>query len=230
MINQAYPPKIIASVSDWEQWKSLQGKNLSDVCDWVELRVDGLPQELSAAEVMAYKPDMPILVTVRCPDEGGIAPIDDSTRFRLMENYLPYATALDIEIKHLEKTQELIQKAKARGVIIIASGHDFLQTPGEDYLHEQEKYARQLCADIVKFAYTLHSFTDIATGISLLHRRKGDVAVMGMGELGPISRLAYAQHGSCLIYGHLDGRATAPGQWPVALYRQALGNLSPINR
>ncbi len=230
MINQAYPPKIIASVSNWEQWKSLQGKDLTERCDWVELRVDGLPQGLSAAEVMAYKPAMPILVTVRCPDEGGITPIDDSTRFRLMADYLPYATALDIEIRHLEKTQELIEKAKAQGVIIIASGHDFLQTPGEDYLHEQEKFARQLHADIVKFAYTLHSFADIATGISLLQRRKGEVAVMGMGELGPISRLAYAQHGSYLIYGHLDGRATAPGQWPVGLYRQALNQLSPINR
>lgn len=230
MINQAYPPKIIASVSDWEQWQSLQNKDLSDVCDWVELRVDGLPLGLSATEVMTYKPTMPILVTVRCPEEGGLTSMDDNTRFQLMEDYLPYAVALDIEIRHLDKAQELIQKAKANGCIIIASGHDFCQTPGENYLHEQEKYARQLHADIVKFAYTLHSFEDIATGISLLHRRKGNVAVMGMGELGPISRLTYAQHGSCLIYGHLGGKATAPGQWPVSLYRQALSNLSPINR
>ena len=38
--HQAYPPKIVASVTSWELWKTLKGKDLTDQCDLVELRVD----------------------------------------------------------------------------------------------------------------------------------------------------------------------------------------------
>lgn len=41
--HQTYPPKIVASVTSWELWKTLKGKDLTDQCDWVELRVDALP-------------------------------------------------------------------------------------------------------------------------------------------------------------------------------------------
>ena len=47
--HQTYPPKIVASVTSWELWKTLKGKDLTDQCDWVELRVDALPPELTAA-------------------------------------------------------------------------------------------------------------------------------------------------------------------------------------
>ena len=43
--HQAYPPKIVASVTSWELWKTLKGKDLTDQCDLVELRVDALPPE-----------------------------------------------------------------------------------------------------------------------------------------------------------------------------------------
>ena len=36
--HQTYPPKIVASVTSWELWKTLKGKDLTDQCDWVELR------------------------------------------------------------------------------------------------------------------------------------------------------------------------------------------------
>lgn len=42
--HQAYPPKIVASVTSWELWKTLKGKDLTDQCDLVELRVDALPR------------------------------------------------------------------------------------------------------------------------------------------------------------------------------------------
>ena len=45
--HQAYPPKIVASVTSWELWKTLKGKDLTDQCDLVELRVDALPPELT---------------------------------------------------------------------------------------------------------------------------------------------------------------------------------------
>ena len=51
--HQTYPPKIVASVTSWELWKTLKGKDLTDQCDWVELRVDALPPELTAEQVLS---------------------------------------------------------------------------------------------------------------------------------------------------------------------------------
>ena len=95
--HQTYPPKIVASVTSWELWKTLKGKDLTDQCDWVELRVDALPPELTAEQVMEFRPEMPLLVTVRCHEEGGLRRIPEEERFALLRAYMPYATAMDID-------------------------------------------------------------------------------------------------------------------------------------
>ena len=94
--HQAYPPKIVASVTSWELWKTLKGKDLTDQCDLVELRVDALPPELTTEQVMEFRPEMPLLVTVRCHEEGGLRRIPEEERFALLRAYMPYAAAMDI--------------------------------------------------------------------------------------------------------------------------------------
>ena len=59
---------------------------------------------------------------------------------------------------------------------------------------------------------------------------KGPIAVMGMGPMGPVSRLLYSQLGSCLVYGYLGDQEAAPGQWHVSLLKETLRNLGPILR
>ncbi len=48
-----------------------------------------------------------------------------------------------------------------------------------------------------------------------------EIAVMGVGRLGRISRLEFARHGSALNYAHL-GRPRAQGQLSIAQLRRAL--------
>ncbi len=103
---------------------------------------------------MEFRPEMPLLVTVRCHEEGGLRRIPEEERFALLRAYMPYATAMDIEIKAMRHARELIMEAGARDVIVIGSTHDFQITPGVDYLRELEKRARAHKADIVKFAFT----------------------------------------------------------------------------
>ena len=143
---------------------------------------------------------------------------------------MPYAAALDIEIKAMRHARELIMEARDRDVIIIGSTHDFQITPGVDYLREQEKKARSYKADIVKFAFTPCLASDIQTGVQLFTKPKGPIAVMGMGPMGPVSRLLYSQLGSCLVYGYLGEEETAPGQWHVSLIKETLRRLGPILR
>ena len=77
----------------------------------------------------------------------------------------------------------------------------------------------------MKFAFYVHSAEDMMVGVELLRQSSGPMAVMGMGPLGPVSRLLYAQHGSCLIYGFMGDAPTAPGQWSAELFRQSLNHL-----
>lgn len=85
-------------------------------------------------------------------------------------------------------------------------------------------------ADIVKFAFTPCLASDIQTGVQLFTKPKGPIAVMGMGPMGPVSRLLYSQLGSCLVYGYLGEKETAPGQWHVSLIKETLRHLGPILR
>ena len=72
--------------------------------------------------------------------------------------------------------------------------------------------------------------SDIQTGVQLFTKPKGPIAVMGMGPMGPVSRLLYSQLGSCLVYGYLGEEETAPGQWHVSLIKETLRRLGPILR
>lgn len=192
----------------------------------MELRVDALPAHISPAELLAQRPACPVLLTVRHESEGGCRAMAESERLALARELLPLATALDWETAQLDHARELVEAARAAGVTVIASNHDFERTPELSVLLERELRARELGADIVKFAYRLQRAEDIMTGIELLRRASGPMAVMGMGPLGAVSRLLYVQHGSCLIYGYLGSTPTAPGQWSAALCKQALQSLT----
>lgn len=216
--------KVVGSVSDWQTWSAAVKGNFATDCDWVELRVDALSPDVSVEQLLAQRPECPVLLTVRHESEGGCRVMSESERLATAIRLLPLATAVDWETAQLEHAQELVSAAKAAGVTVIASNHDFEKTPSLEALLQREAHARSLGADIVKFAYRLHSAEDMMVGVELLRAASGPIAVMGMGPLGAVSRLLYVQHGACLIYGYLGDNPTAPGQWSAALCQQALAS------
>ncbi|MFR7733577.1 MAG: type I 3-dehydroquinate dehydratase [Collinsella sp.] len=228
--HQTYPPNVVASITSWEVWKTLKGKDLKDQCDWVELRVDALPAELAPEQVMEFRPDMPLLVTVRCHEEGGLRRMPEEERFSLLRAYMPYATAIDIEIKSMRQRQRTGHGSRRPRHPSSAPPMTFKSRRAWT-TREQEKKARAYRADIVKFAFTPCVAGDIQTGVQLFkiaerpHCRDGH-----WGPMGPVSRLLDSQLGSCLVYGYLGDREAAPGQWHVSLIKETLRNLGPILR
>lgn len=223
-MEQAIQCKVVGSVPDWETWCRVVSAD-SVPCDWMELRVDALPQPLPVPDLLVAKPAVPVLLTLRHASEGGLCEWDEAERQRLALELLPMARALDWELNMLPSATALVRAAKAAGVTLIASNHDFEKTPSLSLLQEREAAARAAGADIVKFAFRLHSAEDMMVGLELLRRASGPMAVMGMGPLGPVSRLLYAQHGSCLIYGYIGNQPTAPGQWSAETFRHLLKQL-----
>lgn len=214
---------VVGSVSNWQTWCETASPEVAAACDWVELRVDALPADVTPEQLLTGpRPACPVLLTVRHESEGGCRSMPEEERIALACKLLPLATALDWETAQLAHAQELVAAAKKAGVIIIASNHDFEKTPDLATLQQRETQARALGADVVKFAFRLHSAEDMMVGVELLRQTTGPLAVMGMGPLGAVSRLLYVQHGSCLIYGYLGNTPTAPGQWSAALCKTAL--------
>ena len=217
-------PLVVGSVSTAEAWSAACAAETLP-CDVVELRADGLPADTDWAALARMRCCCPVLVTVRHESEGGLRPMGTEERLHIARTLLPLASALDWEIAQLPEVQELVAEAHAAGVPIIASAHDFEKTPSLETLLEKEQRARALGADVAKFAFRLHRAEDMMTGVELLRRASGTTTVMGMGPLGAVSRLLYAQHGACLVYGYLGDTPTAPGQWSAALCRQSLDAL-----
>lgn len=217
-------PLVVGSVSDMAAWNAACAAETLP-CDVVELRADGLPADTDWEELAAMQCCRPVLVTVRHESEGGLRPMSTEERLRIARTLLPLASALDWEIAQLPAALELVAEAHAAGVPVIASAHDFEKTPALETLLEKEQTARAQGADVAKFAFRLHSAEDMMTGVELLRRATGSTTVMGMGPLGAVSRLLYAQHGACLVYGYLGDTPTAPGQWSAALCRQVLDSL-----
>lgn len=217
--------KAVGSVADASTLRRLAEMDLAAQCDIVEFRVDAWPECAGEGVVIAEQLPVPVLVTVRRPDEGGQNNLSEGERMRLVRMFLPVATLLDVEIASLPEMSGLAAEARAAGVTIVASWHDFARTPPREVLRAKRDEALAAGADIVKFAAAVHGAGDIATLASLLEEPDHPpLSIMGMGTLGRVSRLLFAQLGSVLNYGYLD-RATVPGQWPAARLRELIREL-----
>lgn len=225
----SFPPPVVGTVATLAEWNAMcDGEFSSNMCDVWEWRIDSLHTWIGEAQFLEMPTRKPVIITVRHVDEGGLSSMTRAQRHAWMAALLSQATAIDIEIAYLEDFSDIVSLAHAENVAVIASAHNFQEVQDLAVWQERERLARHLGADIVKFAFFLNSPEDIIVGTTLLEERSGPMAVMGMGVLGAVSRLLYAQMGSCLVYGCVGENAVAPGQWPVAQFRQSLALLTPF--
>ena len=194
-------------------------------CDLFELRLDLL--KLDTADLRKAIPalDLPVLLTARHPAEGGQGTEDAAGRRALLEPLLDLATLIDIELRSVMDMRSLMTAARARGVSVVGSFHDFQATPGDEVLSGAIEMAQTAGFDAVKFATYLNGPDDLIRLMKLLtgHRRL-PMSVMGMGALGRLSRLTLAKLGSLLNYGFI-GDSNAPGQWPAPRLKELLSEL-----
>jgi 3-dehydroquinate dehydratase-1 len=194
-------------------------------CDWLELRVDNFFPRVAKLRRLAPTMALPRIVTVRHASEGG-APLPEPERRRMYGEFLPVAGLVDIELRRLAGMREVIREARAGGVGLVLSFHDFQRTPRLARLRELARRAADAGADVFKVAVMTNEARDLATLIEFLAAEKErlPISAMGMGPYGKVSRLALARAGSCLNYGYL-GRANASGQWPVRVLKERIGEI-----
>jgi 3-dehydroquinate dehydratase I len=191
--------------------------------DLFELRLDGLLTAIRHLPATISQLHAPIIITARAPIEGGANNLSLATRRKLLTQFLPHATFLDIELSSARALSVLRRQARSRKLQIILSLHDLTATPTLRVLRTATRQAHSLGADIFKVATRTDRAEDLHRLLELVRCDSSPlpVSAMGFGTLGRASRALLARAGSVLNYAHL-GHPTTEGQWSLAQLRAAI--------
>lgn len=199
--------------------------------DILELRVDAFESKPEVLLAALPKLSSPLLLTVRHPSEGGAAKVSTARRRELIGQFLPFADWLDVELRSLILLREEIAVAREKGVRLVVSDHHFRGTPSLSVLKQRFRRAQVCRPDVVKVAATAETPVDLARLFEFYNWsqkvRPHQIALMGMGAFGQVSRLLFSAGGSVLNYGFL-GEAQVSGQWQAEILRERLNELGVV--
>lgn len=200
------------------------------VPDLLEWRVDAFAEIGDVAgclaalrELRTIIGEIPLIFTCRIDREGGMQKMKQESRLALITRAMEsgYVDLIDIELCNEREFIESIKtSAKASGVKLILSYHNFQETPAERFLADKLAEAEKMGGDIAKIAVMPKDYNDVLTLLSVTNKaRNGQVAIpmitISMGLAGKISRVAGGLFGSDITFG--AGReSSAPGQMPFA--------------
>ena len=213
-------PQIVAVISTPADLQcALRMRKLPDL---FELRLDALFARREEVIASIGKLRAPLIITARHPREGGSNQLSGPNRRALLRRFLPYSAYVDIELRSAARFATILSEARAKGIRIIVSFHDFKGTPSRSRLDEIASCARSLGADLLKIVTRTDTPVQLARLLDLYQRerRRMNIAAMGIGRLGRISRLKLA-HGTALTYGHL-GKPQVEGQLSITQLRRIL--------
>lgn len=212
------------------------GAQAPDLLEW---RVDFFEGIARTAEVVALAQQLrrqaggrPLLFTRRSLREGGQPIALDEAQVVALNMAVCQAGAADIVDVEMDsdpaRLAQVRDAARAHGVALLLSFHDFQRTPPLADLLGRFRQAQQLGADIGKLAVMPRSRAEVLVLLqaTLAASESLDIAVAGMamGALGAVSRLAGGEFGSALTFA-VGQAASAPGQVPVEPLRAALAAL-----
>lgn len=176
--------------------------------------------------------ELPILVTFRTKNEGGVLELNEDSYLNLVETIIKnrLGDAVDIELFHDEdQVKALVQEAHNYNVVVIMSNHDFEKVPAKDVIEFRLKKMAEMGADVPKLACMPHSANDVLTLLQAtndVHKEiDNPLITMAMGDIGKVTRVAGQVFGSSLSFGAV-GKTSAPGQLSIEDLRNAEEYLS----
>jgi 3-dehydroquinate dehydratase I len=205
-------PRVVGTVSQADTLAQLAASANRD-CDIVEIRLDligsGTPHWVEYAQAIEAR-GLPVIITIRLAEEGGQWEQADEARIPLFETALRQLAAVDIELRS-PVLQQVSTLAGGHQRALIVSHHDFQKTPPVDELKKVMAKAANF-GTVIKVATLTKTEEDVAVLRSLFEENcPAPLCVLGMGPLGPRTRIEFPKLGSCLTYGYLDA-PVAPGQ------------------
>lgn len=195
--------------------------------EMIEWRVDAFEHadDLNAIRQVleGLKPlveDTILVYTFRSKNQGGLQVLSQEQIYDIHEVGAEEKIAdfVDVEFFEAKNAPREIRKLQEKGVYVIASHHDFEETPRVDIMEMLLERMNGSGAAIVKLAVMPQSAEDVLMLLhetNRFHQKNPDTPIitMSMGALGCISRVAGESFGSCVTFGAFD-KASAPGQLP----------------
>ncbi|GAB4211498.1 MAG: type I 3-dehydroquinate dehydratase [Rhodoferax sp.] len=197
-----------------------------DVLEW---RVDFFEQIGDSAAVVAAAAAIkkeagktPLLFTRRSVIEGGEQIALTEAQVLTLYSAVCASKTIDLidyelanDTAHIARVREV---AKAHGIALVLSFHNFSYTPGFDTLVDKFLRAEQLGADVAKVAVMPRDPDDVLTLLRATHTASQKLRIplisMAMGPLGAVTRLVGGLFGSSLSFA-VGAAASAPGQVPM---------------
>lgn len=175
-----------------------------------------------AKQIRARAEGIPIIFTRRSIREGGTPiPLDEKQVFALYGAVCRSGAVdlfdyeLSVEAPYFEQAVEL---ARETGVRLIASFHNFQETPSADALLDKFVAMENAGADIAKIAVMPQDLRDVLTLLEATLRARNALKIpvisMSMGGMGSLSRLFGWVFGSSVSFA-VGGKSSAPGQVPI---------------
>jgi 3-dehydroquinate dehydratase/shikimate dehydrogenase len=196
--------------------------------DLVEVRFDlmpSLPQDLSAFKQV----DIPKIATLRPVAQGGRFAGKESTRLEFFQRALRSGfEMLDLELGSslMEKRERELRKAG-----VICSHHDFEGTPSSATI--LDLLIRASSGDALpKAAFTIKNCKDlltIAEAARMFSATEKEFVLIGMGELGALTRVCADTLGCAFTYASLEkGREAASGQLDLQTMKRLSSNKTVV--
>ncbi|MDD2882449.1 MAG: type I 3-dehydroquinate dehydratase [Rhodoferax sp.] len=197
-----------------------------DVLEW---RVDFFEQIGDAASVIAAAVaikneagEIPLLFTRRSIIEGGEKIALNEAQVIALYTAVCESKTIDlIDYEMANDAANIAQvrtAAKANGIKLVLSFHNFSYTPGLETLTSKFLTAEQLGADVAKVAVMPRDLDDVLTLLTATRAASKKLRVplisMAMGPLGAITRMVGGVFGSSLSFA-VGASSSAPGQVPI---------------
>ena len=183
--------------------------------DLFELRLDRLTAEVvDRLENILPTLGAPLIITARHPHEGGSGKLSLRKRRALLTRFLTRGDYVDVELRSARAMRSLLALARKKKIHRIISFHNFKSTPSARLLSAKAREAKVHCADIFKVATRTDKPTELRRLLDFMANSRVNLplAVMGIGQLGAISRVLLARAGSVLIYVSLSTAPETEGQ------------------
>lgn len=201
-----------------------------DLVEWrADFSKDWTPSGLvSAVKILrGVLPEEPVIFTLRAKGEGGAQDMPQPGRRASIEAVLRSKNVdiIDLELANEpEFLQPLMGLAQGQGIRVILAFHDFQGTPTNEALLAKIIAMHANGADIAKIAVMPRCPEDVLRMLQVtLEARKMfpalPLALMSMGALGSITRVAGFLYGSDMAFA-VGKEASAPGQIPIGEARQ----------
>ena len=173
--------------------------------DCVEVRLDYLKDPLQSIDVRWDRLSVPVIATCRSKQHGGLFAGSIDQEIQILESAVRNgARYVDIDYRFVRPFGD---------AHVIASYHDFDSTPSD--IETILKQACSTSAQIAKIATQVNTWSDNCRIFEMLARRwSKPVIVIGMGDIGQITRVAGPSRGGYLTYASSTTQA-APGQMNI---------------